>query len=133
MDNRQTERTPCKCFRCGYKDNLIEKCPNPTKENDRRRKQVLFNEKCNCACDDGKKNSDQKIYASMTHISGNNKFPSETFGDSSQLTNWILDSEAACHMTPEVSDFISGFLEDTDKHIEVVDGHDVTQKKDKYE
>ena len=40
-----------------------------------------------------------------------------------------------CHMTPEVSDFISGSLDDTDKHIEVADGHHVLakQKKDKYE
>ena len=32
-------------------------------------------------------------------------------------------------MTPEVSDFIPGSLEDTDKHIEVVDGHYVTMKQ----
>ena len=32
-------------------------------------------------------------------------------------------------MTPEVSDFIPGSLEDTDKHIEVADGHHVTAKK----
>ena len=29
-------------------------------------------------------------------------------------------------MTPEVSDFIPGSLEDTDKYIEVADGHHVT-------
>ena len=51
------------------------------------------------------------------------------YGDSSQLTNWILDSVAACHMTPEVSDFIPGLLEDTDKYIEVADGNHVTSKK----
>ena len=32
-------------------------------------------------------------------------------------------------MTPEVSDFIPGSLEDTDKHIEVTDGHHVTVKQ----
>ena len=32
-------------------------------------------------------------------------------------------------MTPEVSDFIPGSLEDTDKHIEVVNGHHVTAKQ----
>ena len=32
-------------------------------------------------------------------------------------------------MTPEVSDFIPGSLEDTDKFIEVADGHHVTAKK----
>ena len=33
------------------------------------------------------------------------------------------------HMTPDVSDFIPGSLEDTDKYIEVVDGHHVTAKQ----
>ena len=32
-------------------------------------------------------------------------------------------------MTPEVLDFIPGSLEDTDKYIEVADGHHVTAKK----
>ena len=32
-------------------------------------------------------------------------------------------------MTPEVSYFIPGSLEDTDKYIEVVDGHHVTAKQ----
>ena len=47
----------------------------------------------------------------------NYESPSRDFGDSSQLTNLILDSGATCHMTPNVSDFIPGSLEDTDKHI----------------
>ena len=51
------------------------------------------------------------------------------YGDSSQLINWILDSGATCHMTPEVSDFIPGSLEDTDKCIEVADRHHVTEKQ----
>ena len=54
----------------------------------------------------GKNNSDQEIYACMARISGNDKCPSGNFGDSSQLTNWILDSGATCHITPEVSYFI---------------------------
>ena len=62
-------------------------------------------------------------------MSGNDKCPSGDSGDSSQLTNWILDSGATFHMTPEVSDFIPGSLEDTDKYIEVADGHQVTTKK----
>ena len=33
------------------------------------------------------------------------------------------------HMTPEVSDFIPGSLEDTDKYIEVENGHHVTAKQ----
>ena len=32
-------------------------------------------------------------------------------------------------MTPELSDFIPGSLEDTDRYIEVADGHHVTAKK----
>ena len=32
-------------------------------------------------------------------------------------------------MTPEVSDFIPGSLEDTDKYIEVADGHHLTKKQ----
>ena len=51
------------------------------------------------------------------------------YGDSSQLTNWILDSGATCHMKPEVSDFIPGSLEDTDKFIEVADRHHVMEKQ----
>ena len=62
-------------------------------------------------------------------MSGNKKCPSGTFGDSSQFTDWILDYEATCHMAPEVSDFIPSSLEDTDKHIEVADGHHVTAKR----
>ena len=46
-----------------------------------------------------------------------------------KLTNWISDSGAMCHMTPEVSDFIPGSLKDTDKHIEVSDGYHVMSKK----
>ena len=62
----------------------------------------------------------------MAHMSDNDKCPSEIFGKSSQLTNWILDFGATCHMTPQVSYFITGSLEDTDKHIEVGDGYHVT-------
>ena len=40
-----------------------------------------------------------------------------------------MDSGATCHITPEVSDFIPGSLEDMDKHIEVMDGHHVTMKQ----
>ena len=62
-------------------------------------------------------------------MSVNDEFTSEKFGYSSQFTNCILDSGDTCDMTPEVSDFVIGSLEDTDKHIEVADGHQVTEKK----
>ena len=65
----------------------------------------------------------------MARMYSNDEFPSGIFGESSQLTNWILDSEATCHMTPEVLDFIPGTLEDTDKYIEAADGHHVKTKQ----
>ena len=107
---------------------------NPLKENKKWQKQVGFNEKGNCTCNNGENNSDQKIYASMARMSGNDECPSGKFCDSSQLTNWILDSRETCHVTPQVSDFIPVLLEDTDKHIEFAYGHHVTAKqKDRYE
>ena len=61
-------------------------------------------------------------------MSGNEKNSSRDFGDSSQLTNWIIDSGVTCHITPQVSYFIPSSLEDTDKDIEVTDGHYDTTK-----
>ena len=65
----------------------------------------------------------------MARIYDNDECLIGNFGDSSQLANWILDYVALCHITPEVSDFIPGPLEDTDKHIEIADGHHVMAKK----
>ena len=62
-------------------------------------------------------------------MSSDDEQKSVKYGDSLQLTNWILDSGATCHITPEVSDYIPGTLEDMDKYIEVADGHHVTSKK----
>ena len=62
-------------------------------------------------------------------MSSDDQRKSVKYGDSLKLTNWILDLGATCHMTPEVSDFILGTLEDTDKYIEVTDGHHVTAKQ----
>ena len=64
----------------------------------------------------------------MALMSDNDESPSRDFSDSFQLTNWILYSRAVCHMTLQVSDFIPGLLEYTDKHIEVSDRHHVTAK-----
>ena len=94
---------------------MIAKCPKPPKDNEKRRKQVCFNEKGNRACDNGEDNDYHKIYASMAYVSSDDERKSVKYGDSYQLTNWILDSGATCHMTPEVSDFIPLSLEDTDK------------------
>ena len=62
-------------------------------------------------------------------MSSNDERSSVKYGESSQLTNWILYSGATCHMTPEVSDFNPVSLEDKDKYIEVTDGHHITAKQ----
>ena len=46
----------------------------------------------------------------MACMSNNGECPSGNFCDSLQLANWIFESGATCHMTPEVSDFIPGSL-----------------------
>ena len=38
----------------------------------------------------------------MAQIYGNSEISSRYFGDSLKSTNWILDSGATCHMTPQV-------------------------------
>ena len=105
---------------------MITKCPKPPKYSERRRKSVRFNEKGYCECNNGKYDNDHRIYASMARMSSDNEHKSKEFGDSLQLTNWILNSGDTCHMTPEVTDFIPGSLEDTDKFIEVANRHHVT-------
>ena len=89
----------------------------------------IRNEKGNRACDNGENNDDHKIYASVPRMSSDDERKSVKYGDSSQLTNWILDSGSTCHMTPEVSYFIPVSLQDTNKYIEVADGHHVTAKQ----
>ena len=79
---------------------MIAKCPKPPKDNEKRRKQVRFNEKGNRACDNGKNDDDHQIYVSMARMSSDDKLKSVNYGDSPQLTNWILDSGETCHMTP---------------------------------
>ena len=129
LSNRNSERPPRKCYRCGSEDHMIAKCPKPPKDNEKRRKQVRINEKGNRTCDNGKDNNDHNIYASMARMYSDDKSKSGKYGDSSQLTNWILDSGSTCHMTPEVTDFIPGSLKDTDNFIEVADRHHVTAKQ----
>ena len=96
-----------------------------------KRKKVSFKdkEKGNSAKDNSDNEDDLKVYASMARMSNDDVSKSKDYGNSSQLTNWILDSGATCHMTPEVTDFFPGTLEDTDKFIEVADGHHVTAKQ----
>ena len=105
-ENKRTERTPWKCFRCGSEDHLIAKCPNPPKYNEKQQKQVHFNKKGNRTRNNNENNSDQKIHTSMARMSGNDECPSGNLGDSSQFTNWIMDYGATCHMKPELSDLL---------------------------
>ena len=42
----------------------------------------------------------------MVLMAGNDKSSNRYFGDSLQLTYWILNSGATCNMTPNDSDFI---------------------------
>ena len=91
--NINTERPPRKCYRCGSEDHMIAKCPKPTKYNGKRQRQVCFNEKGNRACDNIENSNDHKIYAYMARMSSNDERSSEKYGDSSQLTNCILDLE----------------------------------------
>ena len=65
----------------------------------------------------------------MARMSDNDESPSRYFGDSFQLTNWILYSGALCHNIQQVSDYIPGSLEDRDKNIEVEDRYHVTTKQ----
>ena len=90
---------------------------------------VRLIEKVNRACNNGEDNDDHKIYASMARMSSDDERISVKYGDSLQLTNWILDSGSTCHITPEVPDFIPVTLEDRDKYIDVADGHHVTAKQ----
>ena len=55
----------------------------------------------------------------MASMSSNDECPSEKFGDSLQLTNYILDYGSMCHITPEV----------LGKHIDFLEWHHVTGKK----
>ena len=108
--NRNSERPPRKCFRCGSEYHMIAKFPNPPKDNEKRQRQVRFNEKGNRACDNGEDNDDHKIYASMAQMYSDDKRKSKDYGNSSQLTNFILDSGDTCHMMPGITDFIPGSL-----------------------
>ena len=63
---------------------MIEKCPKPPKDSEKRRKSVCFNEKGNRACDNGEYDNDQKIYASMAQMSSDDERESKEYGDSLQ-------------------------------------------------
>ena len=47
-----------------------------------------------------------KLYAYMASMYTNIEISRGDFGDILQLTNFILDSDVTCHMTPEISYFV---------------------------
>ena len=61
-------------------------------------------------------NETQEIYVYMACISYNAEIPRRYFGDSSQLTNWILESFANYYMKPDILDFIPVPLVETEKY-----------------
>ena len=65
----------------------------------------------------------------MAYMYDNDEIYIRDYGGSLQSTNWILDSVAMCHMSPQFSDLFPGLLEDTDKYIEVADGNYIREKK----
>ena len=103
-----SDRPARKCFRCGSEDHLIAKCPKPPKDSKKRRKSDKAKEKGNSAKDNSDDDDDLKVYASMARMSNDDVSENKDYGDSSQLTNLILDSGEMCHMTLEVTDFIPG-------------------------
>ena len=102
--NKNSDRPARKCFRCGSEDHMITKCPKPPKYREKIRKSEKSKEKGNRACDNGKDDNDHKRYASMERMSSDDELKRGEYGDSLQLTNWILDLGEMCHMTPEVLD-----------------------------
>ena len=66
---------------------------------------------------------------SMARMTSNARNPRIKYGYSSQLTNWILDSGATCHMTQKISVCIPGSLVETDKCNGVADGKFFTAKE----
>ena len=86
------------------------RCPKQPKDGKKKCKKVSFKEKGNSVKDNSEDDDDLKVYASMARMSNDDVSEKKDYGDSSQLTNWILDSGATCHMTPEVTDFIPGSL-----------------------
>ena len=49
--NKNSDRPARKCFRCGSKDHMTAKCPQPPKDSEKRSKSEKSKEKGNMTCD----------------------------------------------------------------------------------
>ena len=65
----------------------------------------------------------------MACMYSNVESPRRDLLDSPQLNNWILDSVATCHMTLDISYFLSIYLVVIDKYIEVAYANLIIAKK----
>ena len=63
----------------------------------------------------------------MVRMYSNAESTIRDFGDILQLKLFILDSGAACHIAPEISNCVRGSLVERDKCIEVADEHFFTK------
>ena len=137
MRNARNTRKPIMCFRCGSEKHFIANFPKP----DTSDKKVHWNMEKPKSCvyrltkiyktlekSTGESQS-QKTYVSMTRMSTNAESTRRNYGDSLELTNWILDSGTTCCMTPDISDFIPGSLVETDKYIKLQMGISSQEKK----
>ena len=96
-----------KYFRYGAEDQWIAYCSKPVNieqryhwNTDKLKTCTYKSTKLDNVLDKSNyQNDSQKIYASMARMYSNVEIPRRYFEDSSQLTNWILDSGLTCHMT----------------------------------
>ena len=98
------------CFKCGPKDHFIANRPKPetsdkkfhrNKENSKTRAyrpMQIYKTLENIT----NQIESQNIFASMEHMYSNAETLGRDFVDSSQPTNFILDSGGTCHMTPAI-------------------------------
>ena len=58
---KKSDRPARKCFRCGSEYHMIEKCPKPPRDSEKRRKSEKSREKGNRACDNSDDDNELKV------------------------------------------------------------------------